>query len=146
MSFKNYKIIAVDFDGTIVEHRFPSIGEPLPHAIRVLKRISEAGHHIVLNTCREDDDENNINRKYLTHATQFLKGQGVTVFSVNENALEDDFRYKGLRRKPYANLYIDDKAFGTYECVDWLHIEAWLIRKGWLANLSVSTPEGSEKP
>ena len=30
-------IIAVDFDGTIVEHRYPKIGEERPFAIETLK-------------------------------------------------------------------------------------------------------------
>lgn len=30
-------IIAVDFDGTIVEHKYPSIGKEIPFAIETLK-------------------------------------------------------------------------------------------------------------
>ena len=35
------KIIAVDFDGTIVSHMYPEIGVDNPNAIRVLKKLIE---------------------------------------------------------------------------------------------------------
>ena len=47
-------LIAVDFDGTVVEHAYPDIGEELPHAVEVLKELVEAGHQIILWTCREN--------------------------------------------------------------------------------------------
>ena len=33
-------IIAVDFDGTIVEHKYPAIGKELPFAIEKIKQNS----------------------------------------------------------------------------------------------------------
>ena len=36
-------IIAVDFDGTIVEHKYPEIGRELPFAIETLKKLLMAG-------------------------------------------------------------------------------------------------------
>ena len=41
-------IIAVDFDGTIVEHRYPAIGNEQPFAIETLKKLSEEGHRLIL--------------------------------------------------------------------------------------------------
>ena len=37
-------VIAVDFDGTIVEHRYPRIGREIPFAITTLRRL-QAEHH-----------------------------------------------------------------------------------------------------
>lgn len=34
-------IIAVDFDGTIVEHKYPAIGKEIPFAIETLKNCSK---------------------------------------------------------------------------------------------------------
>ena len=45
--------IAVDFDGTIVEHRYPRIGKEIPFAIATLRRLQEEGHKIVLWSVRE---------------------------------------------------------------------------------------------
>ena len=46
-------IIAVDFDGTIVEHRYPKIGKEKPFAIETLKKLSAEGHRLILWTVRE---------------------------------------------------------------------------------------------
>ena len=46
-------IIAVDFDGTIVEHRYPEIGRELPFAIETLKTLQREGHRLILWSVRE---------------------------------------------------------------------------------------------
>ena len=46
-------VIAVDFDGTIVEHRYPEIGEERPFAVETLKKLAEHRHKLVLWTMRE---------------------------------------------------------------------------------------------
>ena len=47
-------ILGVDFDGTVVTHRFPEVGQDAPHAAEVLKRFLDKGYIIVLNTMRSD--------------------------------------------------------------------------------------------
>ena len=46
-------IIAVDFDGTIVENRYPYIGNEKPFAIETLKLLTRDHHQLILWTCRE---------------------------------------------------------------------------------------------
>ena len=46
-------IIAIDFDGTIVENRYPEIGHERPFAIETLKMLQQDRHRLVLWTCRE---------------------------------------------------------------------------------------------
>ena len=46
-------IIAVDFDGTIVEHRYPEIGKERPFAITTLKRLQKERHQLILWSVRE---------------------------------------------------------------------------------------------
>lgn len=41
-------IIAVDFDGTIVEHKYPEIGRELPFAIETLKKLQQERHRLIL--------------------------------------------------------------------------------------------------
>jgi SAM-dependent methyltransferase len=111
MKLKNC-LICIDFDGTIVEHAFPRIGEPLPGAMETMRQLMDAGAKLILNTCREDEGK----KKFLTEAVNFCKKHGVEFVSVNENRLEDDFRDNpdSLRRKPYAHVYIDDRNFGGF--------------------------------
>ena len=40
--------IAVDFDGTIVEHRYPEIGKEIPFATDTLKMLIKDHHRIIV--------------------------------------------------------------------------------------------------
>ena len=54
-------IIAVDFDGTIVEHRYPRIGEEIPFAIDTLKLLQQKSHQGFSRKLKADlfiDDRN----------------------------------------------------------------------------------------
>ena len=101
-------IIAIDFDGTIVEHCYPEIGQLKPHAIETLKAWQKKGHKLILWTCRNDTDPANHGRLVLTEAVEFMKQQGVLFDAVNEN-LPD----LGINPQPkiYADLYFDDRAY-----------------------------------
>jgi hydroxymethylpyrimidine pyrophosphatase-like HAD family hydrolase len=107
-------MICVDFDGSIVEHRFPAIGEPLPGAFDTLRALQEAGHRLILWTCREDYGHS-ISQQYLTDATNFCEKHGIIFDAVNESIKEEEFRPDGvLQRKPYAHYYIDDAIVGGF--------------------------------
>jgi tagatose-1,6-bisphosphate aldolase len=118
-------ILAIDFDGTIVHDGFPGIGEPLPDAIRVLRRLQDAGHRLVLWTCREDELERG-RRAYLTEAVDFCRSHGIEFVSINTNRPSDDFRSHATpRRKVYADLYIDDRGFGGF--AGWTAVERAIL-------------------
>ena len=93
-------IIAVDFDGTIVEHRYPDIGREIPDAIKFLKKIKADGHILILWTYRSGDE--------LTQAVKYCKKHGLEFYAVNNNSSEEDFDFT-YSRKIYADLYIDDR-------------------------------------
>lgn len=107
------KTILCDFDGTIVEHKYPLIGKPMPGAIETLRDLQAAGFKLILWTCREDHGHN-INKQYLRAAVEAMREHGIEFDAVNE-ALEDDFRPEGvLRRKPHAQVHIDDHNLGGF--------------------------------
>lgn len=108
------KVAVIDFDGTIVEHCFPNIGNPLPEAFEVLKELKEAGWRLILWTCREDEGYN-INKRYLTDAVEYCRENGVVFDAVNEADLETEFRPEsGLKRKVFGHVYIDDRNLGGF--------------------------------
>lgn len=108
-------IIAVDFDGTIVEHKFPEIGAPIPLAIECLKKLKLLGHKLILWTCRSDDDPTFENRKLLTEAVEYCRQMGVEFDAVNKNIGE----FSELPSpKIYADLYIDDRMFPLLSAYD----------------------------
>lgn len=121
--------IAIDFDGTIVTHRYPEIGEPVKGAVPVIKELIENGHRIILFTMRSG--------KYLTEAIKYLKAESIDLFGINHNPEQDDWTSSP---KAYAQLYIDDAALGCpliypdnhpgRPFVDWKLVRNQLLSKG----------------
>jgi hypothetical protein len=97
--------IAVDFDGTIVEHRYPKIGKVMPFAFGTLIELQKLGHHIILWTYRAG--------KELDDAVAFCKDNGLEFYAVNKNYPDEIFD-DSISRKIYADVYIDDRNFGGF--------------------------------
>ena len=109
-------VLLIDFDGTVVEHKFPKIGKPLPKAFEVLKKLREDGWKLILWTCRENVGYL-INKQYLNDAIKYCKEEHDFEFdAVNETLLDFDFRssYDCLKRKPHAQFQIDDSNLGGF--------------------------------
>ena len=45
-------ILAIDFDGTIATDSFPEVGTLIKDADRIIQKLYEEGHDIIINTCR----------------------------------------------------------------------------------------------
>ena len=98
-------IIAVDFDGTIVEHRYPHIGKEIPFAIPALKQLQMEGHALILWTAREG--------RLLQEAIDFCEKRGLEFFAINSNYPGEEVDKDGIRaRKLHADLFIDDRSLG----------------------------------
>jgi predicted mannosyl-3-phosphoglycerate phosphatase (HAD superfamily) len=115
---------AIDFDGTIVKHKFPNIGEPLEDAFEVMKELKEAGWVLILSTCREDEGYK-IERQFLKNAVDFCRENGIEFDGVNETPQECEFRPDG-GRKVYADVYIDDRNLGGFP--GWAAVRKELLR------------------
>lgn len=100
-------IIAVDFDGTLCENRYPKIGYAKPDMIRYLKERRLNGAKLVLWTCRVDE--------LLDDAVRWCRNQGLIFDAVNENVPEVIAEFGGDTRKIFANEYIDDRNLGGAE-------------------------------
>lgn len=101
------KIIAVDFDGTLCEDKFPDIGADRTEVIEKLKKEQAAGARTILWTCRRGER--------LIKAIYWCLDRGITFDAVNDNlnAVIDNFG--GDTRKIYADEYWDDKAVLPFE-------------------------------
>ena len=97
-------IIAVDFDGTIVRHRYPKIGEELPFATETLRMLIREGHRLILWTVREG--------KLLDEAIEWCRDRGVEFYAINRDFPAEDATGSGFSRKLKADLFIDDRSFG----------------------------------
>ncbi|APD07870.1 hypothetical protein UJ101_02370 [Flavobacteriaceae bacterium UJ101] len=113
---KSSKIIAVDFDGTIVEDAYPKIGKPRLFAFETLKRFENEGYRLTLWTYRSG--------KPLEEAVDFCKKNGIEFYAVNNSFEGEDFDKNEQSRKINADYFVDDRNVGgfpgwgeVYECI-----------------------------
>ena len=99
-------VLAIDFDGTIVEHAYPEIGRTRLFAFETLKQLEKQGHQLILWTYRSG--------KELDEAVEFCRGRGLEFFAVNKNYPDEVFDEASISRKIYADVYIDDRNVGGF--------------------------------
>lgn len=97
-------LIAVDFDGTIVEHKYPRIGREIPFATETLKRLIQDGHRLILWTIRHGES--------LQEAVDWCKERGVEFWSVNADYAEQDIEAEERSPKVKCDMYVDDRNVG----------------------------------
>ena len=97
--------IAVDFDGTIVEHQYPEIGKEKLFAFRTLKELEKQGARLILWTFRTG--------KELEDAVDYCRQNGIEFYAVNKNYPEEVMD-ESVSRKIDADIYIDDKNIGGF--------------------------------
>ena len=94
-------VIAVDFDGTCVEHNYPAIGMDVEGAVEVLRTLNKHGHRIILNTMRSG--------QRLETAVRWFRDRKIELWAVNRNPEQECWTSSP---KVYADIYIDDSALG----------------------------------
>lgn len=97
--------IAIDFDGTIVEDRYPSIGKPQLFAFETLKALQQQQHQLILWTVREG--------RALQEAVDFCKKRGIEFYAINKNYPEEELE-AGQSRKLNVDFFIDDRNIGGF--------------------------------
>ena len=102
----NGKIIAVDFDGTIVEHKYPAIGKEMMFAFSTLRALQAKGHRLILWTYRTG--------KELEEAVEYCKQNGFSFYAVNENFPGETEELTEYSRKLIADIFIDDRNVGGF--------------------------------
>lgn len=95
--------IAVDFDGTIVEHAYPDIGREKLFAFRTLKELQKKGVKLILWTFRTGRE--------LDEAVEYCRKNGIEFYAVNKNYPEE-IPDETVSRKINADIFIDDKNIG----------------------------------
>ena len=98
-------IIAVDFDGTIVEHRYPEIGKEVPFATDTLRMLINDQHRLILWTVREGE--------LLQEAIDWCHERGVDFWAINRDYPEEEAEKNNhFSRKVKADYFIDDRNIG----------------------------------
>lgn len=112
------KIIAIDFDGTIVENKYPAIGAPKLFAFETMKKLQANGYRLILWTVRSNQS--------LAEAVDFCKKNGIEFYAINKNYPEEILDEK-TNRKLNADIFIDDRNIGGL--VDWSTIHQILLNQ-----------------
>ncbi len=97
--------IAVDFDGTIVDHEYPAIGKEKLFAFQTLKELNKMGANLILWTFRTG--------KELDEAVEYCRKNGIGFYAVNKNYPEEVFD-ETVSRKIDADIFIDDRNVGGF--------------------------------
>lgn len=97
-------VIAIDFDGTIVEDAYPEIGEPKLFALETLQTMVKNHHQLILWTTREG--------RALQEAVDFCAKHNVEFYAINKSYPDERFEDIGSR-KIICDLFISNKNFGT---------------------------------
>ncbi len=121
--------IALDFDGTVVTHAYPEVGEDIG-AVPVLKELVAQGDKLILWTMRSDH--------LLEEAVAWFRKHDIPLWAINENPTQQRWTSSP---KLHADLLIDDSALGCPTCfldgerrpsADWRRIREMLVRMGYL--------------
>lgn len=129
-------VIAVDFDGTIVKHRYPRIGEEVPFAIDTLKLLQQDQHRLILWSVREGE--------LLDEAVEWCKNRGLEFYAINKDYPEEQKVHQGFSRKLKADLFIDDRNLGGLP--DWGLIYKMIKEKKTFAEIYSSNTEKLTTP
>ena len=109
-------IIAIDFDGTIVEDAYPKIGKPMIFAFETMRKLQSEGHRLILWTYRTE--------KKLQEAVDFCKQQGLEFYAINKSNPEEEFDGK-ISRKINATFFVDDRNIGGF--IGWTAVHKLLL-------------------
>lgn len=126
----NSYIIAIDFDGTCVEHEYPSVGMDVEGAVDTLRALNNKGHRLILFTMRSGEK--------LDKAVKWFKDRNIELWAINQNPEQRQWTESP---KVFADVYIDDAALGCpimfidgvrRPVVNWLKVREWLEYHGYL--------------
>ncbi|MBR4952285.1 MAG: hypothetical protein IKY56_04750 [Alistipes sp.] len=126
----NSYVIAIDFDGTCVEHEYPSVGMDVEGAVETLRALNNKGHKLILFTMRSGDK--------LDKAVKWFKDRNIELWAVNENPEQKQWTESP---KVFADVYIDDAALGCpimfidgvrRPVINWRKVREWLEYHGYL--------------
>ena len=92
-------IVAIDFDGTIVEGEYPTIKNLMPDALECITELAK-DNYIIINTCRSNE--------HLLTAINYLLEEGIPFHRVNDNHPGQTKFYNNNSRKIFAPVYVDE--------------------------------------
>ena len=112
------KRICVDFDGTIVEHKFPAIGPVRKDVLKVLQNWRDKGAHIIISSARSAKMFGGKDSEKFKEMVAFIKKEGIPHDEIDD----------GTIGKVVADLYLDDRALNALDH-PWRDLDIIINRK-----------------
>lgn len=109
--------VGIDFDGSVVCHRYPHVGKDLPLCVETLKRWNEEyGVGYILSTMRGG--------KELEDAINWFKERDIPLFGIQKHPTQEEWTDSP---KTHCRFMIDDRNVGQpltaddqgIPCIDW---------------------------
>jgi hypothetical protein len=125
------KRIAVDFDGTLCDNKYPEIGSPKTGAKAALVTLRRLGYQIIIWTCRTchwDYDVYGGNPAQPTLERDRVKEM---VAWLDKHGFEYDLIDDGSKGKPSADFYIDDKGIRFHD--NWIDVTTFILGRDFKA-------------
>jgi len=96
------KVVILDFDGTIVDFKYPDIGDLKPGAKEVIQQLKDMGYIIKIFSCRTSTELNPELYKRVKHKMGMIEFLDKHEIPYDEIITDSN--------KPIATFYIDDRA------------------------------------
>lgn len=122
--------LAIDFDGTCVEHDYPETGKDIG-AAPVLKELVEAGHQLILHTMRTGME--------MEMAQRWFGKNGISLYGVQYDPDQTKWTHSN---KCYCHCNIDDCNLGApliypgegkRPYIDWKKVRELLVEMKYLS-------------
>lgn len=95
-------IIVLDFDGTVVRHEYPAVGEELPQCVNTLKQYVLWGARLILDTMRSGPE--------LDEAVAWFVDRNIPLWGVGKNPEQHTWTKS---TKVHGSVSIDDRNLGV---------------------------------
>lgn len=112
-----FMAIGIDFDGTVVEHRYPYIGKTLPLAVETMKHwVDKYKVGYILSTMRDGQT--------LKDAVNWFRDNNIPLYAIQKHPTQHEWTGSP---KVHCRWMLDDRNIGTplkpdsqgIPCVDW---------------------------
>jgi hypothetical protein len=113
------RILAIDFDDTIVDSDYPTVIRLREGAKEYINKLYDDGFYIIIWTCRS--------KKHEQVAELYLLNHGIKFHKINQHHPQQLFLYEHESRKIYADVYVDDKCLTGLP--DWPEIYEIITQK-----------------
>lgn len=106
--------IYLDFDGTVVEHQYPALGQCNAGCFEVIDKLYNAGHEIIINTMRVEFNNGTLEQavEFINQSMRILNNNAAFYFFENTKHKYDPTIWDWELHFKTGRIFIDDVCEG----------------------------------